>query len=278
MRIDVSSEELSSGALSETKLEAAVQAIQETGYVILNDIVSHDHLDILREKMTEDSLKMIEKYRRGGSGRVKGHLQQGPPPFAPYVFPDVVANPIAEQVTERLFGGGGFFNSFYNGNTNTPGSETQPLHMDTGHLWPGRNPSHPPHMVVVNICLMDTTEENGAVELWPGTHLIGDVGRGVPEEAQEKRREISPPVRGAAPKGSALIRDMRLWHRGVPNLSDQIRHMIALVHCAGWLRRGRPLRYVRGCEEAFKGAKADPNAVFLDEPYDYLYDYIGPNQ
>lgn len=277
MRITVSKSELESGKLNQENLQSALDAIQETGFAILKDIVRHDHLDILRDKMTEDSLRMIQDERWGGSGRTKGHLQQGPPPLEPYVFPDVAANPIVEHVTSSLFGSGAF-NSFYNGNTNTPGSETQPLHMDTGHLWPNRNPSHPTHMVVVNISPLDTTEENGAVELWPGTHLIGDVGRGVSPEDEAKRRAEVPPVRGTAPKGSALIRDMRLWHRGVPNRSDQIRHMIALVHCAGWLRRGRPLRYGPGCESAFENAVIDPNAVFLEEPHDYLFDYIGPNQ
>ena len=110
------------------------------------------------------------------------------------MFSDIAANPIVEHVTSTLFGSGAF-NSFYNGNTNTPNSETQPLHMDTGHLWHNLNPSHPTHMVVVNISPIDTTEENGAVELWPGTHLIGDVGRAF---LQKTRRSGAPKYRPSA--------------------------------------------------------------------------------
>ncbi|SVD95058.1 uncharacterized protein METZ01_LOCUS447912, partial [marine metagenome] len=169
------------------------------------------------------------------------------------------------------------FNGFYNGNTNTPGSTQQNLHMDTGHLWSNLNPSHPTASVVVNIPMIDVTEERGAIELWPGTHLAGDVSHRLDEAIEEARRKVRPPVRGTTKKGDVLIRDMRLWHRGAPNLSDMHRHMIALVHYVGWLCRGRPIRYVKGCEEAFKNSRVDPHATFLDEPYDYLFDYRGPN-
>jgi ectoine hydroxylase-related dioxygenase (phytanoyl-CoA dioxygenase family) len=203
-------------------------------------------------------------------------LQQGAPPFAPYIFSDIVANPIVEHVSTTLLGEGAF-NGFYNGNTNTPGSTQQNLHMDTGHLWPNLNPSHPTASVVVNIPMIDVTEERGAIELWPGTHLAGDVSRRLDEVTEEAQRKVRPPVRGTTQKGDVLIRDMRLWHRGVPNLSDTHRHMIALVHYAGWLHRGRTIRYVKGCEGAFKNSLVDPHATFLDEPHDYLFDYRGPN-
>ena len=61
-------------------------------------------------------------------------LQQGPPPFAPYLFTDIVSNPIVEHLSITLLGKGN--NGFYNGNTNSPGSTQQGLHMDAGHLWP----------------------------------------------------------------------------------------------------------------------------------------------
>ena len=70
---------------------------------------------------------------------------------------------------------------------------------------------------------------------------------------------------------------MRMWHRGVPNPSDIPRHMVALVHNASFLRRGRALRYVTGCEGAFEGSVVDPHAEFVEEPFDYLAAYRGPN-
>ena len=277
MEIAVTPQELSDGQLSDESMSQALSAIEEDGYVVLEDIVDQDHLDILRDKMTEDSNTLLGREQWGGAGRIANHLQQGPPPFAPYIFPDIGANPITNHLTTALLGAGAY-NSFYNGNTNCPGSGTQPLHMDTGHLWPDMNPSHPTATVVVNFGLRDVTADDGAIELWPGTHLVGDVGRRIDDEIEANRRAEVAPIRGEMKKGAALIRDMRLWHRGVPNVSDLPRHMIALVHNAGFMRRGRPLRYVTGCEEAFEGSTVEAHAEFVDEPFDYLTNYRGPNK
>jgi ectoine hydroxylase-related dioxygenase (phytanoyl-CoA dioxygenase family) len=269
MEITITAEELASEQISQTHLEQALQALRMDGYVILENVVSHAHLDILREKMNEDSWKMIKAKQWGGAGRVFGHLQQGAPPFPPYVFRDVVANPIVIQTTKALLGEG-LFNSFYNGNTNCPGSGVQPLHMDGEHLWPGLKVAHPIASVVVNVALMDVTEENGGIELWPGSHLDASAPKRIDPAREEARRKIAPPVRGNTKKGSVLIRDMRLWHRGAPNYSDQPRHMIAMIHNARWLRRGRPLKFGKGCEEAFSNSDFDPNVEFTDAPIDYL--------
>src|SRR5579871_1507190 len=150
MTITIAPKELAAGEISRAHLDQAIQALRGEGYVVLENVVSPAHLDVLREKMDEDSRKLIAAKKWGGAGRLPGHLQQGPPPFAPYVFPDIVANPFVIQVTRALLGEG-VYNSFYNGNTNCPGSGTQPLHRDGSHLWPGLEVAHPAASVVVNI-------------------------------------------------------------------------------------------------------------------------------
>ena len=203
MEITVQSKELAAGKLADAHVEQAVKAIRVDGYVVLENVVSHEHLDILRERMDADSQILINEEKWGGAGRLKGHLQQGPPPFAPYIFRDVVANPYVIQVTKELLGPG-LYNNFYNGNTNSPGSTTQPLHRDGAHLWPDQKVAHPTTEVVVNISPQDTTEENGSVEIWPGSHL--EVGEHhIDEKQEEARRKICPPIRGNAKKGSILI-------------------------------------------------------------------------
>ena len=270
MLIIVKPKELSAGKLSEKHVKQAVEAILIDGYVVLENIIKHEHLDILKERMDADSQKLIKAGKWGGAGMLKGHLQQGPPPFAPYIFSDIVANPYVIQVTKELLGEG-VYNNFYNGNTNCPGSGIQPLHRDSDHLWQNQKVAHPTAEVVVNISPQDTSEENGSVELWPGSHL--DVsGRHIDDDHEVERRETVPPIRGNAKKGSALIRDMRLWHRGVPNLSDKPRHMIAMIHRIRWMRSGRRLKYQTGCEKAFENSELDHNAEFVKEKLDdYLF-------
>ena len=269
MVIKVKQSEISEGNLTEQHVKQAVEAILVEGYVILENVIKHDHLDILRERMDADSQKLIKAEKWGGAGMLKGHLQQGPPPFAPFIFKDIVANPYVIQVTKELLGEG-VYNNFYNGNTNCPGSGTQPLHRDGDHLWSKQEVAHPTAEVVVNISPQNTSEENGSVELWPGSHL--DVsGRHIDDDHEAERREIAPPIRGNARKGSVLIRDMRLWHRGVPNLSNKPRHMIAMIHRKYWLRSGRRLKYQAGCEKAFENSELDHNAEFVSEKLD---DYL----
>ncbi len=134
MVLTVDQKELSAGKLSDTHVKRAVEAIRIEGYVVLENIVNHEHLDIFRERMDADSQKLINAEKWGGAGMLKGHLQQGPPPFAPFIFKDIVANPYVIQVTKELLGAG-VYNNFYNGNTNCPGSGTQPLHrLKFGHF------------------------------------------------------------------------------------------------------------------------------------------------
>ncbi len=272
MEIETSASERSAGQLSAANLQRAVQAVLGDGYVILRDVVDPAHLDSLLPRMTADSECLIAAEQWGGAGRLPGHLQQAPPPLAPFVFRDIVANPFAVQVTHSILGDG-LYNRFYNGNTNCPGSRMQPLHADAAPLWSNLEIAHPPASLVINVSLVDVTEDNGSTELWPGTHLLPlGADRRIDPETEDQRRVEAPPVRANAAKGSLVIRDTRLWHRGMPNLSNQIRHMIAMVHNIHWLARPDRLWFDSGCQTEFpQDGPLDHNAQFTDQPLDYLF-------
>ena len=270
MLVTVSARERTAGRMGARHLKQAVEAFRRDGFVVIENAVAHEPLDILREKMDEDAQLMIDRRKWGGAGHLRGHLQQAPPPFTPFVFGEIVANPFAIQVNTALLGKG-IFNELYTGNTNCPGSRKQPLHRDGSLLWPGNGHAHPTAAIVVNISPLDTTEENGAVELWPGSHLHPSPKKLFGRDMERAQREVSPPVRGCAPKGSLVLRDVRLWHRGVPNRSDQVRHMIAQVHCIHWQRKRNSPLFNRGCEEAFPDdCGLDHNVEFTDDSIDYL--------
>lgn len=269
MRIKPGTQERTAETLSQDHLGQAVAALRQDGYVVLEDIVAHDHLERLHRRMDADAKLLYDAQQWSGAGGLPGHLQLGPPPAAPFVFRDVVANPFVVQVSQAMLGDR-FFNGLYSGNTNCPGSQTQPLHRDVGHLWPDLDTAHPAASLVVNIAPHDVDEENGGIELWPGTHLDPSFGSVIDAEQEEARRAVSPPIRGVTRTGSVLIRDMRLWHRGVPNRAERPRHMIAMVHNIGWLQRGRTLKFAKGCEDAFPEGPLDHNAVFTDEPIDHV--------
>ena len=268
-RIAVSAIERANGRLTDAQIARAVRAVAERGYVIVEDAVDHIALDALHEKMLADTRELVTARDRGVniSGWKHGHLQQKPPHHPPYIFRTVVANPFATQITRGVLGEG-LFNAFYSGNTNLPGSEEQPLHRDALPLWGDWDRAHPATTLVVNISPIDIHPDNGSTEIWPGSHLITNE---LSATLSAERRAIEPPVRVTAPKGSVVIRDIRLWHRGVPNRSDQVRHMIAMVHQIKWYRRIATLQFQTGCEAEFKSDDLAPNAEFVDTIPDYLF-------
>ena len=54
MKVTVSNEELVDHKLSEAHLQQTVDSIHNDGYVVLENVVPHHKLDILRQKMLED--------------------------------------------------------------------------------------------------------------------------------------------------------------------------------------------------------------------------------
>lgn len=268
MNIVPTDKERKSGQFGDAARDAAIQAIEEDGYVVIEQVVDHAHLDVLKERMDADSEKLLAAEKWGGAGRQQGHLQQGPPPFAPFLFEDILVNPFAVQMCREMLGDG-FYCAFYNGNTNTPGSATQPLHGDGIHLWGEQDAPHPVTQLIVNIWPQDASEANGATQIWPGSHL--DM-RPPTAETEADRRSFAPPIQPAVKKGDLLIRDSRLWHRGVPNPSDEKRQMIAVVYNIAWLAQKRTLLFDKSAEAMFKAADVDACAEFVDPPFEYLFE------
>ena len=205
-----------------------------------------------------------------------GNIQQEPPPFPPYLSRDILLNEQAIAVTKALLGPG-LKNGYYSGNTTIPGSGSrQPVHPDTAQLWPHLEQATPPFAIVVNVPMVDMTPENGSTEVWPGTHLDttlsidqGDIK--VPIEAVEARRKIRPPLQLTVPAGSIILRDIRLWHAGMPNHTAQPRPMIAMIHTIAWWGGGETLTFPKGTEEFFQHPDLHTQARFVDEPIDYLH-------
>mgnify|MGYP002380673427 FL=1 len=113
-------------------------------------------------------------------------------------------------------------------------ARNQPVHSDADF----DHPDHP-FAFVINVPLITMTPENGSTEIWLGTHK--DTGLAVQEgrhgerasgrirsEELEKRREVRPPCQPVVPKGSIVIRDLRLWHAGIGNRTDEVRVMLAM--------------------------------------------------
>lgn len=270
--IKVTKDELQRGTLSPEHLTAAVDAIETEGFVILNDVVDLTHLDLLHARLLEDLPRLINRPDAPFNWNT-GNVQQDPPPFPPYLFADVLLNELVIDVATAVLGAG-VKNSFYSGNTAMPSQHRQPVHADTGQLWPRLTVAHPPVQLVINIPTVDISPANGSTEIWPGTHLDVTIAAGkdikVPPEVLEERRAQVPPIQPTYPRGSILIRDIRLWHAGMPNQTEHPRPMIALIYAPSWLETGTPLRFPLETKAFFEHPRLHTCARFTEEPIDHI--------
>lgn len=112
---------------------------------------------------------------------------------------------------------------------------------------------HPlfPYYFIANIPLCEFNVANGSTEFWLGSHALtthhdqkiamteddiapypsAEVGNVIPaikDDVKEQRRAFRPPIQPVCGPGDVMIRDIRLWHAGMPNGSDAHRIMLGL--------------------------------------------------
>jgi hypothetical protein len=253
MSIHLTDEEREAGALSPERLAEALCVFRDTGLAVIENAYDTDFIADVRAAYDRE----LERYLDGKGGLDaldgktfgKNHIGFFPALYPPICDPRIAAPPIAVQLLTELLGGD-FFSCFYHTNTACPGSGIQPVHRDSPPLF-GRELGvpHPAAQIVLNIPLVDFTEENGSTEYWPGTHLIVDR---TPEDSKrlEERAAAYPSVRMNLPAGSFALRDLRAWHRGMPNRADYPRTMFAIVYVRSWLA-STPMKIPRSTWEAW---------------------------
>ncbi|KAK1595064.1 uncharacterized protein LY79DRAFT_668276 [Colletotrichum navitas] len=240
--------EIRDQALSPRNLELAVRHLHADGLVVVEDVVPHADIDALNRKMVEDALHLQSLGDEGPFNYNLGNLQQDPPPVAEHFYKSIFTNPVATQITSSVLGPRPKL-TFLSANSAMPTSpsrppQRQPVHSDADFA----HPSHP-FALVVNVPLVTMTPANGSTELWLGTHAAADAyaaaqegahgdrasGR-IRDAALAARRAARPPSQPAVRKGSLVVRDLRLWHAGMPNRTDDVRIMLAMIHFAPWYR------------------------------------------
>ena len=118
---DVTQDERAAGSLSADKLDRIRHSFETDGYAVVSGLISSESCDLLTQAVLEDVEQIrsrpdltLHEQRTG-----VGHLQLGLRRYAPYVRPDLVANPLIESIVSALLGKGAWL-GFYNGNVNTP--------------------------------------------------------------------------------------------------------------------------------------------------------------
>ena len=216
------------------EIEGLVRRFNDTGYIVLDDVFERTYIDELR---TAYNL-LIETYLsdNGGIGALDGktfglkHVGCHPALSSPWADSQIVCNPRADAVLTALLGLD-YQCGYYHSNAAYPGSGVQGIHRDVKPLFTGEELSvpHPVTSIVLNIPLCDFTEENGSTEVWPGTHLWVDRS---PADGQrlDVRAASIPSERTNVKAGALILRDLRMFHRGMPNRSSEVRAMLSIVY------------------------------------------------
>ncbi|EED20882.1 conserved hypothetical protein [Talaromyces stipitatus ATCC 10500] len=246
-----SEREIRNARLSDQNLEIAMHSLHRDGLVVIENAILHDCLDRLNEKMVQDAYTLQARKRDSPYNYNPGNIQQDAPPVKKYFDTRIFMNPIATQITSTALGPRPKW-TFCSGNTAMPPTAdhppmSQPVHSDADFA----HPDHP-FAYVINVPLITMSPENGSTEIWLGTHT--DTGLHVQEgkhgerasgrvriEELEKRRATGPPCQPVVPRGSLVVRDLRLWHAGIGNQTEIPRVMLAMIHFAPWYRNAMKL-------------------------------------
>ncbi len=238
MNMILSEQEKKNLLLHADSLELAVEQVNTNGYVVIENVIDSEKILNISLK-AQDLIKQEVMLKGFNTG--KNRLQMYLPFMHPFIDDEIIANPIALSIIDEILGNQcrcGYFAS----DTAFPDSDYQTVHADAWPLFHDFTGSLPTYNLVVNIPLVDTTLENGPLEIWPGgTHLLPDhkvhsTLKGLKNKYIDVNRASSYMVseKVLMPAGSIVVRDMRTWHRGTPNHSNHNRTNLAFVYSKAW--------------------------------------------
>ena len=144
--------------------------------------------------------------------------------------------PTVLPILEKIWGSSDYRCMGAGGDYSTPGAQIQRLHSDMGDFLKdplGQTTCRdlPTPFIVVNYLMVAFKEVNGAIRFIPGTQRSRHPIPTLEEEPERMKRSIV-----CAPAGTAIVRDVRCWHGGTANRSDEIRPMTSAGYVAPWFR------------------------------------------
>lgn len=87
--IRVSKDEVSAGSLNWCNVEVVTRALHRDGLVVLEDLIKHERLDQLNEKMVGDAYALQALGDEGPFNYNKGNIQQDPPMMKKWWDPSI---------------------------------------------------------------------------------------------------------------------------------------------------------------------------------------------
>jgi ectoine hydroxylase-related dioxygenase (phytanoyl-CoA dioxygenase family) len=204
-------------------LDGALRSqLDEAGFVALEDVMSVELLDALRERVAE--LYDHEADRAGaefkqepGCRRLANLVDKGA------VFERVIAEPRVLACVGHVLGPR-FKLSSLNARTALPGCDSQPLHADMGAI-----PDEQGYWVCNSVWMLDDfTPDNGPLRVVPGSHRWGRL----PQDALADPNGCHPDeVRVTGRAGTVVVMNAHLWHGGDANRAGTPRTAVHAFYC-----------------------------------------------
>ena len=239
--------------LDPSEIERAVKIFRRDGFVLVGDALSADQTEFLRNGVVEVVDEIVahdserggnrgsHRYSFGGSSVTRSMLHRPE-------WQMLVDLPTVTPIVTAIFESSDYLLRSASGDFCLPGAvEYQPLHSDIRDFVPDGNTPfsafHDPRgfltlrdlpcpYVCVNFLPFDQTALNGPTRQIPGSQHSRAPIPTLDEEPEWMRLSTACP----APAGAIQIRDVRAWHGGTPNLSDELRAIPNLEFYAPWFR------------------------------------------
>lgn len=229
-------------------IEEAIAATQSTydqeGFVIFKDVLPQGVLEGLRSALQphfDQDIKGRNDFEGVKSNRIYALVGKGD------VFAQLAMHPLALGYAEAQLGRSCLLSAMLAIRLQ-PGESVQPWHTDDGHIdipFP-----RPAYGLSAFWALDDTTHDNGATEVLPGSHrwdtpydqLAGALDDEVLSRKSEVNLDADPgahpdAVKAVLKEGSLMVSQGTLWHRGGANRTLKSRTIITPQYCSGWARQ-----------------------------------------
>jgi ectoine hydroxylase-related dioxygenase (phytanoyl-CoA dioxygenase family) len=234
-------------------LARALELFRRDGFVVIADVLNQEQTAFFADGCNEVAAEILaldesrngnrgsHRYSFGGSSLTRSQLHRPEWQMALQI-------PLIDQVVSAIFESTDYVLRAASGDFCLPGAVGyQPLHSDVGD-WTSSTLSpfssfHDPRgqltirdlpcpYVCVNFLPQEITRLNGPTRQIPGTQHSRAPIPNLQDEPEWMRLSTVCP----APAGAIMVRDVRAWHGGTPNLSDAMRAIPNLEFYAPWFR------------------------------------------
>ena len=234
-------------------LTRALELFRRDGFVVIADVLSDEQTLFLANGCDEVAVEILaldqsrngnrgsHRYSFGGSSLTRSQLHRPE-------WQMMLQVPLVDRVVSAIFESPDYVMRAASGDFCLPGAVGyQPLHADVGD-WRGSSITPyssfydprgqltirdlPCPYICVNFLPQEITRLNGPTRQIPGTQHSRAPIPGVEDEPEWMRLSTVCP----APAGAIMVRDVRAWHGGTPNISGAMRSIPNLEFYAPWFR------------------------------------------